>query len=107
MLKIAAKVKPPQNGLGSWGAGLTEVSEGRAGTFPHPSAAAREAVGPQPIKDSLDLHRFFSVQLIPRISGESDSGVYCKPHISALHLSFLRAFPIWAKGLGSDLGFRV
>ena len=35
-------------GLGGWGAGLTEVSEGRAGTFPHPSAAAQQAVGPQP-----------------------------------------------------------
>ena len=31
-----------------WGAGLTEVSEGRAATFPHPTAAAQQAVGPQP-----------------------------------------------------------
>ena len=33
-----------------WLAGLTEVSEGRAATFPHPSAAAQQAVGPQPKK---------------------------------------------------------
>jgi hypothetical protein len=31
------------------GAGLTEVSEGRARTFLHPTAAAQQAVIPQPI----------------------------------------------------------
>ena len=39
-------------GLGGWRggwAGLTEVSEGRVAIFPHPSAAAQQAVGPQPI----------------------------------------------------------
>ena len=42
-------------GLGGWGgrwAGLTEVSEGRVAIFPHPSAAAQQAVGPQPTKCS-------------------------------------------------------
>ena len=48
LLAGAVKVKGPQNGLGGWGLGLTEVSEGRAATFPHPAAASREAVGPQP-----------------------------------------------------------
>ena len=37
-------------GLGGW-AGLTEVSEGRVAIFPHPSAAAQQAVGPQPTTD--------------------------------------------------------
>ena len=35
-------------GLGGGWAGLTEVSEGRVAIFPHPSAAAQQAVGPQP-----------------------------------------------------------
>ena len=42
--------------LAGWLAGLTEVSEGRAATFPHPSAAAQQAVGPQPNRRGEGLY---------------------------------------------------
>ena len=47
--EITTKVRGPQNGAGGGWAGLPEVSEGRVAIFPHPSAAAQQAVGPQPI----------------------------------------------------------
>ena len=59
LLAGAVKLKGPQNGLGGWGLGLTEVSEQRAATFPHPTAAAQQAVGPQPINDLLIVRNHF------------------------------------------------
>ena len=53
MLYIATKVRGPQNGAGGGDAMyLSEVSEGRVAIFPHPSAAAQQAVGPQPTMES-------------------------------------------------------
>ena len=55
MAREAAVFQVHRMGLGGgWGAGagLTEMSEGRAATFPHPTAAAQQAVGPQPTNKS-------------------------------------------------------